>query len=170
MLIRDNLKSEKSVLNAAALDNSTYKKIEHRWVLPLTIDSICHIKKLGVVPLGVAEKFTINKKLEHYTKIRVTHDCSFPGSSGLSVNNWLLRDTLQTCFYGSCLIKIRHMIAAMRIKWPSKRIVIGKIDLDAAYRRVHTNAQIASKFIAIVGKLAFLCLCLYFGTTPATAE
>ena len=140
--------------------------MEHEWALPLTIDSICHIKKLGVVPLGVAEKFTINKKLEHYTKIRVTHDCSFPGSSGLSVNNWLLRDTLQTCFYRFYHFRILHMITAMRIEWPSKRILIVQTNLGAAYRRVHTKLQIGSTCIAIVGKLAFLCLRLPFGTTP----
>ena len=61
--------------------------MEHGWALPLTIDSIRHIKDVGVVPLGVAKKFSINKKEEHYTKILITHDCSFPGPSGLSVKN-----------------------------------------------------------------------------------
>ena len=58
----------------------------------------------------------------------------------------------------------------MRIKWPSKCILIGETDLDAAYQRVHTNAQIASKCIVIVGKLAFLCLRLTFGIAPAPSE
>ena len=58
----------------------------------------------------------------------------------------------------------------MRIKGPSKRIPIGETDLGAAYRRVHINAQVALTCIAIVVKLAFLCLHLPFGTTPAPAE
>ena len=62
------------------------------------------------------------------------------------------------------------MIAAMRIKCPSKCILIVKADLDAAHRRVHTNAKIASTFIPIVEKPAFLCLSLPFGTTPTTEE
>ena len=62
------------------------------------------------------------------------------------------------------------MIAAVRIKWPSKRIMIGKTDLYAAYQCVRANAQLASTCITIVGKLAFLCLRLSFGATPALEE
>ena len=42
-----------------------------------------------------------------------------------------------------------------------------EIDLNTAYQRVHENAPIATTSITIVGKLAFLCLSLLFGTTPA---
>ena len=62
------------------------------------------------------------------------------------------------------------MIAAMCIKWSLKCILIVKKFLNAAYRCVHANAQIASICIAIVGKLVFLCLCLSFGTTTAPKE
>ena len=51
-----------------------------------------------------------------------------------------------------------------------KRILIGKTDLDAAYLRIHANAKNASTCIAIVDEIAFLCLRLNFGTTPAPAE
>ena len=134
------------------------------------IDSICHIKDAGVILLGVAKTITINEKGERYTKRRVTHDCSFWGPSGLSVNNQVLRDTLHLCFYGFFPLRMLQMIAAMCIKWPSKCILIGETDLDAAYRHVHANAQIASICIAIVKILAFLCLCLPFGNTPALEE
>ena len=62
------------------------------------------------------------------------------------------------------------MISAMQSIWPTKRILIGKTDLDAAYRRIHTNATTASTCIAIVDELGFLCLRLPFDTTPAPAE
>ena len=58
----------------------------------------------------------------------------------------------------------------MRSRWPTKRILIGKTDLDAAYRRIHAHANTASTCIAIVDEQAFLCLRLPFGTTPAPAE
>ena len=60
------------------------------------------------------------------------------------------------------------MISAMRSRWPTKRIIIGKADLDAAYRHIHANATTASTCIAIVDELAFLYLRLPFGTTPAS--
>ena len=62
------------------------------------------------------------------------------------------------------------MISAMRSKWPTKRILVGKKDLDEAYLRIHANAKIAQTFIAIVYELAFLCLRLPIGTTPTPEE
>ena len=58
----------------------------------------------------------------------------------------------------------------MWIRWPTKQILIGKTDLDAAYHRINAHAKTASICIAIVNELAFLCLRLPFGTTPALAE
>ena len=58
----------------------------------------------------------------------------------------------------------------MRSKCPTKRILIGKIYLDAAYCRIHANATTTPTCIAIVDELSFLCLRLTFGATPAPAE
>ena len=62
------------------------------------------------------------------------------------------------------------MISVMQNKCSIKRIFIGKKDLDAAYRRIHANANTKSTRISIVDKLDFLCLRLSFGTTLAPAE
>ena len=62
------------------------------------------------------------------------------------------------------------MISAIRSRWPTKRILIGKTDLDTAYRRIHANAKTALTCIAIVDKLAFICLRLPIGTTHAPLE
>ena len=74
MILRGNHKSSNSVLNSAALDKSISKDIDHGWALTLTIESLQKIKNAGVVPLGVAEQFSINEKLELNIKICVTHD------------------------------------------------------------------------------------------------
>ena len=62
------------------------------------------------------------------------------------------------------------MISEMQSRWPTKRILIGKTDLNAAYRWIHANATTASTCIAIVDEIAFLCLRLPFGTTPAPTK
>ena len=95
MIIRGNHKSSHSVLNSAALDKAISKDIDHGWEFPLKIESLQSIKNAGVLSIGVAEKFSINKKGERYIKIRVTHDCSFPGPSGILVNNRVQRDSLK---------------------------------------------------------------------------
>ena len=100
--------------------------IDHGWALPLTIEYLQSIKNSGVSPLGVAEFFSINKKGGRYIKRCVTHDCSFPGPSGISVNNRVQRESLQPCFYGFCLLKILHMISAMRSRWQKNEYLLEK--------------------------------------------
>ena len=99
------------------------------------------------MPLGVAEQFSINEKGGRYIKRRVTHDCSFPVTSGLSVNNQVQQESLQSFVYGFCLLRILHMISEMRNKCPTKLILIGKTDLDVAYRWIHANATTALTYI-----------------------
>ena len=126
MILKGNHKSSHSVLNSSELDKSISKEIHHGWSLTLTIESLQSIKNTGVVPLWVAEQFSINEKREWYIKRRVTHDCSFPGTSELSVNNRVHRESLQPCSYGFCLLRILlHMISAMKSRW-KKRILTEK--------------------------------------------
>ena len=62
MILRRNYKSSHSVLNSAALDKAVVKEIGRGWALTLTIESLQNIKNEGVVPLEVAEQFSINEK------------------------------------------------------------------------------------------------------------
>ena len=168
--MKGNHKSSHSVLNSSALEKPISKEIDHGWTLPLTTESLQNIKNAGVVPLGVAEQFSIYNKGGRYIKICVTHDCSFPGPLGLLAKNQVQLESLQPCLYGFFRLKILQMISEMRSRWPTKRILIGKTDLDTAYRQKHTNATTVSTCIAIVDGLAFVCLRLNFGITPAPAE
>ena len=79
----------------------------------LTIDLVHHINNAGVFLLGVNEQFSVNYNGEHYTKRRIPHDCSFLGPPGLLAKKNTLKDTLQTFFYGFCLIRILHIIETM---------------------------------------------------------
>ena len=51
------------------------------------------------------------------------------------------------------------------MEYPNKRILISKMDLDAAYRRLHMRAKWAVKQITIVGCLAYILTRLAFGAT-----
>ena len=51
-----------------------------------------------------------------------------------------------------------------------KMIFIRKTDLNAAYRRIHINDTTVPTCISIVDELAFICLQLPFGATPAPEE
>ena len=62
MILRGNYRSSHSVINSAEIDKAISKEIDHGWALPLTIESLQNIQNSGVVPLGVAEQFSINEK------------------------------------------------------------------------------------------------------------
>ena len=77
MILRGNHKSEKSTLNAEVMGKEMGKEVEHGWASSLKNELVLHAKDTGVVPIGVANKSSINYKGKSYTKKRVTHDCSF---------------------------------------------------------------------------------------------
>ena len=62
------------------------------------------------------------------------------------------------------------MISAMRSKLTTKLILIGKTDLDTAYRQIHANTTTTLTCISILDELTFICLWLPFGTTPSPEE
>ena len=74
MILMGNHKSSHSVLNSDVLDKSISKDIDHGWILPLAIESLQNIKNAGVMPLGVAEQFSMNEEGGSYIKIHVTDD------------------------------------------------------------------------------------------------
>ena len=78
MLLRGKHKPGKSMLNAYALETEMDKEVKYVWTLPLKIYSVRQVNEVGVVPLGVANKFSINEKRMRYTKRHITHDCSLP--------------------------------------------------------------------------------------------
>ena len=116
--LRGNHKSAKTNLDATALEKAMGNEVKHSWSVPLTIDLVPHINNMVVILIGVAEQFSFNEKRYRYTKRCVTHDLYFPGPSGLSLNNRILKGTLQPYYYRFFLLIIIHMIAAMWIKWP----------------------------------------------------
>ena len=65
VLLSKNNESLKLDLNVSPLEELMVKELEHGWALIFKIDSICHIKDAGVVPLGSAQKIPINYKGEH---------------------------------------------------------------------------------------------------------
>ena len=145
-------------MNSTTLDKDISKEVDHVWAFPLTIGSVQNIKNTGVVPLGSAEQFSINKKGGCCIKRCVTRNCWFPGYLWLSVNNRVQWESLQSWFYGFLWLGIFHIVSANRNKCQIKWIIIRKTDLDASYRRIHANATTTSTCIAILHKLAFIWL------------
>ena len=165
MINRGNHKSTQNKENSEALHKGYLKEIEHGWMIPITIESIYHIKNAMVLPLGTVCQQTLDIHGQRTIKRRITHDCSFPTPSGTSMNINTNLDLLDECVYGHCLRRILHGIHRQRIEFPHTRILISKMDLDAAYRRLHMKAKWAVKQITIVNRIAYILTRLAFGAT-----
>ena len=170
MLDRGNHKSALDPLNAAALDKAFNKELAHGWSIVLPPDQVHRIKHASITPLGVATQWTIDSSGNRIIKRRATHDCSFPGPSGNSINSRMRESELELCPFAHCLQRILHKIHAYRIKYPNKAIFIRKDDIDAAYRRIHTAPQSAVTAITVLEDLAFLLFRLPFGVSPAAGD
>jgi len=164
MIKRGNHKS--ATTNIAVLEKAFTKEIHRGWLLPITVESLTKVKNLSIIPLGIAEQFTIDENGCRIPKKRVTHDASFPAPSGISVNNKVIDALLQECIYGQCLRRILHGIHAIRVRHTTKRILMTKYDMDAAYRRLHSIPRHALKCVTIIGKIAYIPLRLPFGVAP----
>ena len=140
------------------------KDIEHAFALPITQKCAENIKGGSFASLNIQSQWTINEKGERVKKTRLTHDQSFKGlESGISLNEQVIREELEPLIYGFMFLRKRHMIHAMRLQFPHITILLYKIDLDAAFRRMHLNATSAVKCICTTAICAAIYLRLTFG-------
>ena len=139
-------------------------------MLPVTTKGLKSTKGAAVIPIGVAQQSSIDETGDKYTKRRTTHDATFPPPSGKSVNNRLVRELLEPCFYGHCLIRLLHSIHQMRYYYPLIRILLIKADLDAAYWRLHVMAKMAVLTITILHRIAYILLRLPFGVANGPSD
>ena len=146
------------------------KEVTHGWMLPIPIPFVPMIKDSSVCPLGVATQWTVTECGERVRKYRTTHNCSYEGPSGHSINNRFIRELLSPNIYGQALRRFLHCIAEMRFHYPNHEILLGKYDGDAAFRRLHVNGRLAVASITIFMQLAYILLRLPFGSVPAPSE
>jgi hypothetical protein len=88
-----NRSNHKSALkNSRILDDLINKDIRHGFALPLPIETYKEFKNTSIAPLGCQEQETINAQGEHVPKYRMTHDQTFPGPLGKSVNLRVIKE------------------------------------------------------------------------------
>ena len=168
---RGNHKSSFKSEKATQFLNKTYsKEVRKGWMIPLTVEIILKLKNTCVIPVGVVSQLTINESGESIEKMRLTHDCSWPGPSQFSVNNRINEELLAPLQYGRCFYRVLHHIQNMRYNNPSKKILMAKHDLDSAYRRLHWHARCTLLCITIISNIAYLLTRLCFGISSGPSE
>ena len=126
----------------------------------------------------------INKKVDIIPKKIVTHDLSFNRKKGKSVNQRFQEDKVPEVIFGHSMLRYLHLIHHLNWTHPNTRIIFNKIYVNKSYRRLHTKASVAAKYIAIWflekmwknqykksdNQVAILLTRLPFGSAPAPGE
>jgi hypothetical protein len=141
-----------------------YKEVDHGFAIPIDRSAVHEIKGAAVQAVGIVSQYTITSTGERKLKKRLTHDLSYWITKFYaSINARCNMKMYPPMVYGWCLIRIIHYIIALRLAFPTKRILISKYDFSDAYRRIAHAAKAAAQTILVIGEVAFICLRLSFG-------
>jgi hypothetical protein len=139
-------------------------------MIPLPKTFIHHLKHSEVAPIGVTKQWQAHEDGSRSAKYRMIHDQSFEASFGESVNRRVNIEALESLFYGHCLTRMLHQIVALRIKFPSTRLLAAKTDFKAAYRRITMHGKTAARCTITHKEFALPGLRLTFGGRPCAYE
>jgi hypothetical protein len=96
------------------LEKIITEDVECGFALPLPTAILHLIPNASLAPLGCHLQETINERGEKIPKYRMTHDQTFPGPSGKSVNLCINQDLLPPCMYSFVLLRSLHYIISLR--------------------------------------------------------
>lgn len=116
------------------IDPLILEDIDRGFALPLPLEILPKLSGASIAQLGCHKQTTIDEKGNIIPKYRLTHDQSFPGPSGKSVNLRVKKDFLPPIMYSFVLSPLAHYIINIRLLHPDTRIYLCKVDLDATYQ------------------------------------
>ena len=107
--------------NEEFITKSIDKEVSRGWAFPIPLNWVPLIPGIAVTLIKVAKQYILNKNG------CITHDCSRPSKSGLSLNSRIDDDKMKECIYGMCLWRILYQIHQLRLKNPGVAIPLSKL-------------------------------------------
>jgi len=111
----------------------------------VTAECLRRLKHAEVYPYGLIHQTSIDEHGNPIPKKRLKHNLSVRKKSGLAINQRTIDDQLTDTQYGFALSRHLHKIHAIRFNNPGQRILCNKVDIDKAFRRLHTTPEISAK-------------------------
>ena len=167
---KGNNKSASNPEDLPILDKNYNKEISKGWMIPFTKECLTKIKGAGAIPIGLASQWTLDAEGKKIPKKRTAHDLSRPMNSGHSVNNMVDENKLDDCLFGYCLLRMLHRIHHMRLRYPRTAIFMSKIDLDAAFRRLHVWIRHALLQFTVIRNIAYFLGRMPFGSNEGPGK
>jgi hypothetical protein len=158
-----NHKSAKD--NDDVIWKSLHSEVNYGFAFVIPLETINNIQHSMVVPLGIANQFTIDADGNSIPKRRLTHDHQTYHHlvHGKSSNDLTDKDKLPPLIYGHCIIRVIHHIISIRLHFPGEIIFINKYDFSKTYRRIQYSGRGAAQCTATHNNLAYMELRLSFG-------
>jgi hypothetical protein len=144
--------------------------VTHGFNLPLPLSMTHRIPGLLLSPMNIARQNSIDASGNIIPKDRLTHDHSMEFMPKSSINSRSNLDDHEPCHFGHALIRFFHRLVHLRMKHPSKRILLTKVDWKAAYRRCHLDLDTARQCCTHLDNLLLFPLRLTFGGAPAPPD
>jgi len=95
---------------AEFIDPMISEDVNRGFILPLPPEILPKLPGASIAPLGCHKQTTIDEEGNIIPKYRLTHDQSFPGPSGLSVNLRVKKDLLPPIMYSFVVSHLAHML------------------------------------------------------------
>jgi hypothetical protein len=92
----------------------------HGYGLVIPLDKIECFPGVCLAPMNIMHQFTLDASRDIVDKERLTHNQSFKWQSGTLVNKRVIKEELQRCMYGQCLMRLLSWIVAAQRKFPNK--------------------------------------------------
>jgi hypothetical protein len=151
---------------AEFIDPVILEDVNRGFILLLPPEILPKLPGASIAPLGCHKQTTIDEEGNTIPKYRLTHDQSFPGPSGLSVNLRVKKDLLPPIMYSFVVSRLAHYIINTRLLHPDTMIYLCKVDLDATYRRCSLSSRTAMECLTVYKDLLLIALRLTFGGAP----
>ena len=119
--------------------------IRNGFSIVVTLECLRKLKHAEVYPYGLIHQTSIDEHGNTIPKKRLKHNLSVRKKSGLAINQRVIESELTDTQYGFALSRHLHKIHAIRYYNPDKRILCNKVDIDKAFRRLHTTPNISAK-------------------------
>jgi hypothetical protein len=144
--------------------------VTYGFIMPLPLSMALHIPRLLMSPMNIARQNTIDELGNIVPKDHLTHDHSMDFLPWSSINSRSRLEDHEPCHFGHGLSCFFHILVNLRLRHPTWRILMTKIDWKAAFCCCHLDVDAALQCCTHLENLLLCALCLTFGGKPCPPD